>query len=305
MKKLLPLAVLTLGLLAHAQEGPAPTQALITIDSKDAPQLTANDLQVEVNNHKLPLTSLAPVLPAGAQVAILIDDGMRVSFGREIGALRTFITSLPPQTEVFVGYMSNGRVDQKSYFTTDHVGAASKVRIPMGTPGISASPYFCLSDFVKRWPSEGFDGNASARKARFVLMLTNGVDPYNGSTSLMNQNSPYVETAQKDAQRAGVAVSSIYFGDSGFRGGRASFSGQSYLAQVAEATGGKAYFEGTGNPVSLDPFLDQFKQSLGETYVATFPAVGKDLVEFRVKTNIPKVKVRAPQQVHPGNAEAQ
>src|ERR1019366_7389880 len=43
----------------------------------------------------------------------------------------------------------------------------------------------------------------STHKARFILMLTNGVDPYNGSTSIMNQGSAYVDNAIADAQRRG------------------------------------------------------------------------------------------------------
>jgi len=175
--------------------------------------------------------------------------------------------------------------------------------MPFGSPGISASPYFCLSEFVKSWPTEGFSGGASVRKARFVMMITNGVDPYNGSTSIMNQDSPYVQTAMRDAQRAGVSVYSIYFGDAGMRGGRASFSGQSYLTQVSDGTGGRAYYQGMGNPVSMQPFLEQFNHDISETYVATFATEGKDLVDLKVKANVPHVKVRAAQQVRPGNAE--
>ena len=71
---------------------------------------------------------------------------------------------------------------------------------------------------------------SAQRKARFIMVLTNGVDPYNGSISVMNQDSPYVDTAIHDAQRAGVAVYAIYFGDAGIRGGAADNSGQDYLA---------------------------------------------------------------------------
>lgn len=302
MKRFLPAALLFLSfnLPVHAQEGPLPTQAIITIDSKDAPRLNVGDLSFEVKHKKIEPTSLTPLTPGNTQVALLIDDGLRTSLGRELNALRSFITSLPPTTEVFIGYMANGTVRQESYFTTDHAAAASKLRMPMGLPGASASPYFCLSEFVKHWPVEGFD-RGPQRKARIVLMLTNGVDPYNGSTRLSNQDSPYVEQAQRDAQRAGVVVSSIYFGDAGYRGGRASFSGQSYLQQVAEATGGQLYAQGTGSPVSTDPFLKQFTESLAETYVATFPVEGKDLVDVRIKSNVSHVKVRAPQMVMPGN----
>jgi hypothetical protein len=137
-------------------------------------------------------------------------------------------------------------------------------------------------------------------------MITNGVDPYNGSTRIQNQDSPYVQAAVEDAQRAGVSVSSIYYGDSGFRGERASFSGQSYLAQVSDGTGGRAYYEGTGSPVSLGPYLTQFQHAISETYVATFAAKvkGKDLVNLKTETKASGTKLRAPQAVLPGNAEA-
>ena len=298
---LLALTLLTATTIAAQaqQEGPTPTQTLVFVDSKSPSTPTANDLTIKVNNHKTDITSLAPVHASGAQVAILIDDGLRISVGRELSSLRAFIKGLRPGTEIFVGYMQNGRVITGQDFTTDYDTAAQSLRIPVGSPGLSASPYFCLSDFVKRWPE---DANSNAApKARFVLMITNGVDPYNGSTSITNQNSPYVESAVRDSQRAGVAVYSIYYSDAGFRGGRASFSGQSYLSQVAEGTGGTAYYQGTGSPVSMEPYLKQFQKALSETYVATFTAPGgKDLVQIKLSTTLPKTKLLAPQQVRPG-----
>ena len=176
----------------------------------------------------------------------------------------------------------------------------------MGLRGASASPYFCLSDFVKNWPSSAEDqpgpqSQQPTHKARIVLMITNGVDPYNGSTSITNQDSPYVAAAVTDAQRAGVPVYSIYYTDAGFGRGRGSFSGQSYLQQVAQGTGGTAYYQGTGNPVSLAPFLKQFQTALAETYVATFPVdANKKMVSLKLSTTLPKTKVNAPSEVRPG-----
>src|SRR6185437_1287627 len=92
------------------QEGPTPTQTLVVIDSKAATTPTAEDLAVSVNNHQTQLTNLAPVSATGAQVALLIDDGLRMSIGRELSSLRDFVQSLRPGTEVFVGYMQNGRI---------------------------------------------------------------------------------------------------------------------------------------------------------------------------------------------------
>ena len=317
MKRLFGIALLvtfafTVGLAAHAQmEGPVPTQALVNVDAKSTPPADASALTVAVNDRKEPLTSWSPVLPANAQVALLIDDGLRESMGRELDNLRDFVRDLAPGVEILVGYMQYGHVVAAQAFTTDHARAASTLHLPEGLAGMSASPYLCLSDFVKNWPgstsgSSPMDRVGPAqRKARFILVMTNGVDPYNGSVSVMNQDSPYVAAAIHDAQRAGVAVYSIYFGDAGMRGGAVNFSGQNYLQQLTQSTGGVNFWEGEGNPQSTAPFLTMFQHAVAETYVATFNAPAshdpKNLV--RIKFSAAKTKLRAPEQVRPGNQE--
>ncbi len=271
MKNLLVTSALVAGLAvsvaaqAQPQEGLVPTQTLVAVEAKSAVPAGASDLTITVDGRKVPLSAWAPVTPTQAQVALLIDDGLRESVGRNLSDIKAFLNGLPQGVEVLVGYMQNGRVVEAQPFTTDHAAAANSVRLPEGVPGQSASPYFCLSDFVKHWPgAEPTDPNAPLEiqrertngKARFVLMITNGVDPYNGSTSIENQDSPYVSAATTDANRAGVAVYSIYFADAGIRGGGAGLSGQSYLEQVTQATGGRNYYEGIGNPVSFQPFLE-------------------------------------------------
>jgi hypothetical protein len=280
-------------------EGPVNTQILVQVDSKAEKIPTLADITLKVNGKEEPLTGWSQVQPSGAQIAILIDDGLRESVGRELSSLKSFVNGLPPGTQIFVGYMRNGTVFTAQPFTSDHAAAAANFRLPVGSPGASASPYFCLSEFVKHWPSDSRVG------ARFVMMITNGVDPYNGSTSIMNQDSPYVQAAIEDAQRAGVSVSSIYYSDAGFRGGRGSLSGQSYLTQTGEETGGRTYYEGTGNPVSLAPFLAQFQHSISETYVASFSAnaSGKKLVEVKAETKLKGVKLHTAKMARPGNSE--
>jgi len=299
-------AILTLSLATvatRAQEGPTPTQFLVTLDSKSPVVPTPDSLKLSVNNKPVPITSFQPVAANGTQIAILIDDGLRLSVGSELAALKKFVLGLPPGTEVLIGYMQHGTVVPTQPFTTDLQAAAGTFRLPIGSPGLSASPYFCLSDFVKKWKPEG-----SQPKARFVLMVTNGVDPYNGSTSIANQDSPYVQQAVTDAQRAGVSVYSIYYGDSGFRGGRGSFSGQSYLAQIADSTGGASFYEGTGNPVSLVPYLTDFQHDISETYVASFQAnagsgTRQEMLRLKLSTSTPKLKLRHPDEVPAGNIE--
>lgn len=308
------LAVCAVG-YAQREEGMVPTQALVAVEARSAAPPNATDVAVTVDGHKVPLNSWAPVTPGTTQVALLIDDGLRESVGQNLSTIKAFLRGLPPGVEVLVGYMQNGRVVQAQPFTRDHVAAAAAVRLPQGSAGESASPYFCLSDFVKHWPGNGgVDPNAPPEiqrertnaKARFVLMITNGVDPYNGSTSITNQDSPYVSAATTDAKRAGVAVYSIYFGGAGIGGPSASLSGQSYLEEVTQGTGGRNYYEGTGNPVSFDPFLKKFSQALASTYVAGFevPARknGRDLLRLKVSSTS-KAKLRAADEIRPGNQE--
>ena len=307
---LLAMALLT-ATAAHAQqEGPAPTQAVVTVDSKTPEAPTAANITIKVNNRDTPVSSLTPITPDGTQVALLMDDGLRLGIGREIGAIRAFINNFPPGVEVFAGYMQNGIVvpaGDVATFSTDHAAIAKTIHLPSGIAYSSASPYFCLSQFVKNWPGDPETQTgpqpAPRRKARFILMITNGVDNYNGSTSVLNQDSPYVASTIVDAQRAGVPVYSIFFDDQGFRrnGSGQNFSGQNYLTQLAEGTGGVNLWQGFGNPVSTDPFLAQFQKAVAQSYVVTFPVGGnRNLERFKVSTNMKKTKLRAPELVRPG-----
>jgi len=295
---MLALAVAPLAAQEIPTEGPVPTTALISASSKNGAALDAGQLKLQVNGHDAPINSITPVVPARAEIAILIDDGLRGNFGLQIKDLQNFIDKLPAGTPVFVGYMQNGSVQAAQPFTTDHMAAIKALRVPFSSPGISASPYFCLSEFVKHWPSDH-------RVPRFVLMMTNGVDPYNGRPSIMNQDSPYVMAAQKDAQRAGVAVYSIFYNDAGMR--RGTFSGQSYLQQVADATGGQLLTGGI-TPVDLAPYLRDFNKYIAESYTVNFMASTareKDntLVPIKVKTSQSGVKIYAPDAVHPGTVQ--
>lgn len=294
--------VLLLPTIALAQEGNLPTQTLVRAESKQSTAPTASSVSLRVENKATPLMNFRVVEPMQTQIALLIDDGLSRSAAVQMQDLRDFARTLPTGAQLLVGYMSNGRVQVEQPFTADHDLASKKIRIPFGSPGQSGSPYFCLSDFVKHWPI-GNDGTA-----RFVMMITNGVDPYNGSVSITNQDSPYVQTAAEDAARAGVSVSSIYYRDAGFGNGAASFSGQGYLKEIADATGGESFYEGTGNPVSLKPFLTSFVRDISETYVATFmtPAGsgGRErLVRVKLRSSIPKLKLHYAEEVRPGNVE--
>jgi hypothetical protein len=277
-------------------EGPVPTTVLINVDSKHNEPLNPALLKLEVNRHESPITAVTPLSPATAQVAILIDDGLRSSVSLQLKDIENFINSLPAGTQVMVGYMQNGTVRSAGGFSANHEEVASQLRVVESIPGAAASPYFSLSTFVKNWPS-------NQPGARLVLMITNGIDPYNGRPSVLNQDSPYVQTAQEDAERAGVAVYSIYYGDAGMHGG--SFSGQSYLSQVAEATGGELFNMGSIPPPSFAPYLKEFRKAILESYSVSFMASANrekrdTLTPVKVTSSQSGVKIHAPEAVHPG-----
>lgn len=281
-------------------EGPVPTTAMVRVESKTHAALDPAMLKLDVNGHQTPIQSITPINPASAQVAILIDDGLRSSFGLQERDLTNFINQLPAGMQVLLGFMRNGEVLSKG-FTSDHAAVIDQLRVPMSVGGVGGSPYFSLSEFVKHWP-------APAAGPRFVLMITNGVDPYNGSVRLSNQDSPYVQTAQEDAERAGVAVYSIYYPVAHERGNLVSLSGQSYLQQVGQATGGETLYTGDFAPVDLRPFFNQFRADIAESYNMQFMASTnhekpRTLTQIKLKSTQPDVKVHAPDAVHAGFAE--
>ena len=121
-------------------EGPVRTEATVSVESKQPVPLDPAMVKVEVNGHETPLTGLTRVQPSSAQIAILIDDGLRSSFGIQIDDVKKFVTALPDGAQVLVGYMRNGSVDAPDGFSADHAAVATKIRIPMSVPGDQCKP---------------------------------------------------------------------------------------------------------------------------------------------------------------------
>lgn len=285
--------------LAVAQsDAPGTGRAVITVLPKNNKQPTADmaqqALRIEVNGKQTPISNWQPLRGSQSDVelVILIDGGARMSLGREMGELQHFVSFLPPNIKATFAYMENGRAALAGPLTANHALAIQGLRLPTGQPGYSASPYFCLSDLAKRWPSN--DLNAR----REVLMITDGVDQYERR---YDPNDPYVQAAINDSVRAHLVVYSIYWLSNG-RADRSSYensAGQNLLLQVDQATGGKSYWEGMGNPVSLQPYFDDLNRRFNNQYELQFTAsVNKpELENLKVKTSDSNVKIDAPQRV--------
>lgn len=255
-----------------------------------SPTVSPADVMVYHNKDRFPVTALTPLRSAGLQLWILIDDGADTDLGSQLGDLRKFILAQPANFEVGVGYMRNGTVTSTQGPTTSHDLAAKALRLPLGDAGASTSPYISLVDLIKKWPPTD--------RAREVLMISSGIDPLYGP----GPQNPYMQRAIDEAQRAGVVVSSIFFGGVG-HSGHSYWQitwGQNNLSQLTEETGGEFYWQGMSNPVSFSPYLDEFSRVLSNQYLVTFVAGGKpgSFEPIKARTEIPHVSVVAPSKVY-------
>jgi hypothetical protein len=273
-------------------------QAVITVLGKNneavAP-VQERDLKVEVNGKSADVTELVPLRGdrAGLELVVLIDGSARTSLGTQMGDIERFVKQLPPTTSVGIAYMENGRAVFAQPLSADKAKALESLHLPNGSPGSSASPYFCLSDLAKKWPSTNRDNR------REVVMITDGVDPYN---LRFDPDNPYVQAAMSDSIRAGLVVDSIYWHDQGRydAGLYQNNAGQSLLLQVTQVTGGKSYWQGIGNPVSMAPFFDDLNRRLQNQYELGFSVKAKtkpEIASLKVKLTMPDTKLDSPQRV--------
>ncbi len=296
---------LTASLPLLSQQSGVEAQTVVTVMPKKGNgtlDVARDTVRITANNRPETITDWVPLRGerSGLELVILIDDSARSSISNQLSSIRKFIGRLPQGTEVGVAYMQNGRAAFVQNLTADHAQAEKALRIPMGTAGGNASPYFCLSDLAKHWPS------ANNENRREVLMITDGVDRYQGRR--YDPEDPYMLASIEDSQKAHLIVYSIYYGDTGAfdRGEYASFGGQNYLLQVSQATGGKAFYQGIGNPVSFDPFLDELHTRLMNQYELGFlaqPGRKPELQALKVKTDLPQTEVNAPDHVLVGASE--
>lgn len=258
--------------ILSAQEpaaGGVPAHLLVTVEPRhgsNVPVINREDVMVYEGHDRDTVTEWVPAQGdrAALELFILLDDGSSTSLGSQLEDIRQFINAQPASTKIGVAYMQDGTAHVEQDLTSDHAQAAKALRLPKGIGGINASPYFSLSDLVKRWPA------SEAR--REVLMVSDGIDRYYGTGDL---DDPYLSEAVDHAVRAGIVVSAIYIPGVGHfeHSYWQSYWGQIYLSQVAEKTGGEAYYIGfTGSPVSFAPYLDDMGHRLMHQYWLTFLA---------------------------------
>jgi hypothetical protein len=286
---------------AQAQNASGQGRAIITVLTKHnevAPNVRQQDVSAKVNGKEAEITGWAPFKAPNdkLELVVMIDAGAR-NLGRQFEEIKSFIQNLSPDTKVAIGYMQNGHTAMAGPLSTDHNRAVSELHLPVGP---TTNPYFSLSDLAQSWPSNDPDAR------REVVMLSDGVDPENRR---FDPDDPYVQSAIKDAVRAGIVVYTLYWRSipSG-ENGLVADGGQSLLNELVQATGGNNYWMGNDNPVSFQPFFADLMRRFDNQYALTFSArLDRKPSNETLKLKIEGLglQVTAPQQVfvHPQGAQ--
>ena len=111
---------------------------------------------------------------------------------------------------------------------------------------------------------------------RAVLLVSDGIDISRGVESSLPGSGFDLQRAINEAQRLGVAVYSIYEPTVEASNQFLIGNGQGSLARLSNETGGRAFFEGTSAPVSIDHSLRDVDTLLSRQFALTYLSTHTD-----------------------------
>jgi VWFA-related protein len=254
--------------------------------------LQVGNLIVREDDEQQTILSIRSIEEAPLQLAILIQEDLSSNVNLELNGLRNFIRRLPENSRVMVAYLRGGSIQTRQRFTTDLEKAANSLRIVTGNAfSAPASPYEGVSEALSR-----FDALPTGRRA--ILLVSDGLDTSRGIDSSSPTQSLDLDQAILKAQRRSVAVYSFYSPAGSTGGGNSilSLNGQGSLQRLADETGGRAFFQGSGAPVSFEPFFKDltlsFKRQFALTYLSTH--MNKGYHKLRINSTNPQIKIEHP-----------
>src|SRR5215813_1353421 len=206
-------------------------------------------------------------------LAFLTQDDLVSSIANETKGVADFIRQLPSGSRVMVGYIRSGSLDLRRKFTTDLEKAAGGLRVPLGLASAGPyNPYVEVIEGLKR-----FDSQPLGRRA--MIVVSDGIDVSRGLDTSAPSQSIDLDRAIAEAQRRSVAIYTIFAPPAASIANQLLVTnGQSCLKKLSDETGGRAFFQGTGAPVSFDPFLKEISATLDRqialTYLSTHPEKG-------------------------------
>ena len=249
------------------------------------------DLSVSEDGEPQTIISIRGNTSSPITIAVLIQEDLVPSVGTEIKSLAEFIRKLPKGSRVMVGYLRTGTLQVKQKFTNDLERAASALRPPAGFASVGPyNPYVEVIEALKK-----FESQPLGRRA--ILLVSDGLDISRGVDSSSPTQSLDLQRAINESQRYGVAIYGFYAPSLVAASHPALVSNaQSSLLRLSNETGGIAFFQGLGAPVSFEPFIRDLDISLQKqaalTYLSTH--LDKGFHRIDVKSSTPGVRVAFP-----------
>jgi hypothetical protein len=191
-------------------------------------------------------------------LAILIQDDLVSHVNNELDITRDFIRSLPKGSQVMIGYITSGSLQVRQPFTSDLGKAAGSLRVIVSSSsGSPFNPYVEVLEALRRFDSENDNQNV-------LLLISDGLDVSRGFDAATVLHSVDMERAISEAKRRDVVIYSFYAPSVGLtrRNFLAASYGQSSLNRISHETGGKAFFQGTTDFVTFDPYFKQLTRAL-------------------------------------------
>ena len=298
-------------LMSAAAYGQAPTQNIdggapsrgpgkpvtipltIRVTSGDAvPELQNIDLTVSEDGEPQTIISIRGMgTNTPITLAVLIQDDLVSSVANEIKPLAEFIRGLPKGSRVMIGYLRTGSLQVRQKFTSDLEKAAKALRAPSGFAGSGPyNPYVEVIEALRR-----FEAQPQGRRA--ILLVSDGLDISRGVDSSAPTQSVDLQRAVNEAQRRGGAIYGFYSPTLASAANRLlAGNAQSSLLRLSNETGGLAFFQGLGVPVSFDPFIRELEVSLRKQAALTFLSthLNKGFHRIEVKSTTPGVRITFP-----------
>src|ERR1043165_5505185 len=279
----------------NGTRGPGkPVTVPVSIRVKEDVELELQNIDLSIHEDGEPQTIIS-IRSIGTNtpitLAVLIQEDLVPSVGNEIKDLAEFIRKLPKNSRVMVGYLRTGSLQVKQRFTADLDKAASALRPPTGSANSSPyNPYVEVIEALKR-----FESQPLGRRA--ILLVSDGLDISRGVDSSSPTQSVDLQRAVNESQRRGVAIYGFYAPTTIAAANPALIANaQSSLLRLSKGTGGEAFFQGTGAPVSFRPFIRELGMSLERQAALTFLSthVKKGFHKIEVKSSTPGVRVSYP-----------
>jgi hypothetical protein len=268
------------------------------------PLLQSDVAEIRIGGKPATITAWTPLLKGtyGLQIMVLLDSMEQIGINEEFDDLKKLFNALPPNVEIGVGYLLQGKVRIAQGFTADRKLAGDALKEPTDVTlpkNDNGNPFNCLRDLAAHWP------NPDPKKLRAVLMITDGIIRNNATAQGSDVLNPDVDAANQGLTRAGIMPFPFFYMDpvpadpSRSEGGQ--LEGQQNMDQLATGAQGQALYDGQFAPATFDPLLNRFFAILNSMAVATIDTKGSGFKVVDVKSSRDDIGVQAPDSVTLGN----